>query len=57
MIILLHQMRDRYSCGNNLTRYINPNIAELETEIDNQLDDLAVIDPLCPKARCRNGQI
>lgn len=57
MIILLHQMRDRYSCGNNLTRYINPNIAELEAEIDNQLDDLAVIDPLCPKARCRNGQI
>lgn len=48
---LFYEELDRYDCGIELAKEVNPRIAEAARDFNEAMDQLARIDPTAPKVR------
>ena len=46
-----HNELDGLSCGKHMGEFINPRMREAKLEFNSILDELAKLDPNCPKTR------
>lgn len=49
--IRFYEELDRYDCGIELAKEVNPRIAEAARDFNDAMDQLSMIDPKAPKVR------